>query len=340
MPVKSKRKMKNLLIAIFVFFQIFVCVICTGEENAPQQRKFFDGVAGFVNTYPVTVGDVLVAMEPIKRQLERRIADNTFTQQVQRLWRDTLEGLIDQRLIINTYEKMGAKLPERIVQQKIEDIVRQSFGGDWNKLLAELNREHLSFEQWKTRLREQMIVANMRAMFVERSVVVSPSYLQTKYSSIAEKLSKSEQVKIRMIELHPDQSELGSIQKRIDEIMAKLASGEDFSNVARAYSDGTRAKDGGDWGWIEISDLAPELVTVISALKPNEISKPVRIGNSFFIVKLENRRKEQELPSLSEIKQRVEKEARAELVLKRYQDWITALRAQAYIKVFDIKPVP
>jgi peptidyl-prolyl cis-trans isomerase SurA len=180
-------------------------------------------------------------------------------------------------------------------------------------------------------------------MFVERSVVVSPSYLsylQTKYSSIAEKLSKSEQVKIRMIELHPDQSELGSIQRRIDEIMAKLASGEDFSNVARAYSDGTRAKDGGDWGWIEISDLAPELVTVISALKPNEISKPVRIGNSFFIVKLENRRKEQELPSLSEIKQRVEKEARAELVLKRYQDWITALRAQAYIKVFDIKPVP
>lgn len=334
--------MKSILAITFVLlYRMFVSAVCVGEEeNPPQNKKLFDGVVAFVDNYPITVGDVLTAMEPIRRQLERRTPDNTLTQQLQRLWTDTLEALIDQRLIINRYEKSDAKLPEWAVQQRMEEIVRKSFNGDWHKLLTELNKEQLTLDQWKTMLREQMIVSSMRAMFVEHSLVAPPSYVKKRYSSIAEKYSKSEQVKIRMIELHPDQPEKETVQKLIDEIMTKLASGEKFSDLAKSYSDGTRAKDGGDWGWIEIAELTPELGKVISALKINEVSQPVRIGNSFFIVKLENRREGQSALSLSETKQKVEREVRAELALQRYKDWITALRSQAYIKVFDIKTVP
>jgi len=39
-------------------------------------------------------------------------------------------------------------------------------------------------------------------------------------------------------------------RKLAEEILAKLDAGDSFESMARVYSEGKEAKEGGDWGWI------------------------------------------------------------------------------------------
>jgi len=53
-----------------------------------------------------------------------------------------------------------------------------------------------------------------------------------------------------------------------DEILAKLNAGDSFESLAKVYSEGKEAKEGGDWGWIGKDVLRKELSEVAFSLRP------------------------------------------------------------------------
>src|SRR2546426_1096536 len=58
-----------------------------------------------------------------------------------------------------------------------------------------------------------------------------------------------------------------------EEIVAKLDGGAKFEDMAKLYSEGKEAKEGGDWGWIGKDVLRKELNEVAFTLKPGEHSR-------------------------------------------------------------------
>jgi len=77
-------------------------------------------------------------------------------------------------------------------------------------------------------------------------------------------------------------------QRRMTEVMDVLARGGDFATVAGSFSDDQKtAARGGDRGWVEFADLPPELVMVLSQLKPGQISPPFPTREGYLTLKLE-----------------------------------------------------
>ncbi|MHB8536275.1 MAG: peptidylprolyl isomerase, partial [Sulfuricaulis sp.] len=74
---------------------------------------------------------------------------------------------------------------------------------------------------------------------------------------------------------------------KIQDIAAKIHAGSNFAAMAKKYSmDSATAAEGGDLGNVRRGVLPKELEAVVYALKPGEVSKPVRSPYGYHLVKL------------------------------------------------------
>jgi parvulin-like peptidyl-prolyl isomerase len=76
-----------------------------------------------------------------------------------------------------------------------------------------------------------------------------------------------------------------------DDVVAQLRGGADFVKMVEKYSEDPVSKAaGGDFGVIKIvSEYPADLKSVVFALKPGEISAPIRQPTAYYIVRLEDK---------------------------------------------------
>jgi len=109
--------------------------------------------------------------------------------------------------------------------------------------------------------------------------------------------------------------------------VARLKGGEDFAKVAKEISkDPGSGAEGGDLGFFTKDRMVPEFAEAAFALKPGELSAPVKSQFGWHIIKLEERRMKP-VPAFEQVKDRI---AQA-LAGKSQNDYLTKLRSEAKI---------
>jgi peptidyl-prolyl cis-trans isomerase SurA len=73
-------------------------------------------------------------------------------------------------------------------------------------------------------------------------------------------------------------------------LVSQIKSGANFGAVARQFSQGSGAAQGGDIGWIQQGQLSPELNKALIAASPGEVSDPIRTANGFHILGVREKR--------------------------------------------------
>ncbi len=84
--------------------------------------------------------------------------------------------------------------------------------------------------------------------------------------------------------------------KKIDDIRAKLKSGQDFESLARTYSEDPSGPKGGDLGYIRTGQVLKPFEDALFALKPGEISDVVETNVGFHLIKASDRKPETTIP--------------------------------------------
>jgi peptidyl-prolyl cis-trans isomerase SurA len=75
-------------------------------------------------------------------------------------------------------------------------------------------------------------------------------------------------------------------RKKIEDIAARIAKGEAFSQLAVTYSDSQTALEGGSLGWLKGTALPTFLADVIGRLKPGETTGILQTASGFHIARL------------------------------------------------------
>jgi parvulin-like peptidyl-prolyl isomerase len=79
----------------------------------------------------------------------------------------------------------------------------------------------------------------------------------------------------------------GSDDSEAADIRLKIEDGVDFAKLAREYSDGTEAKDGGDLGWIGRFQKSTDLENAIFNTAVGKVSDPITVeGDGIYILKV------------------------------------------------------
>ncbi len=124
----------------------------------------------------------------------------------------------------------------------------------------------------------------------------------------------------------PAGSKKEETEKRLESVLKQLAEpGADFASIARVSSDDRASSaNSGDLGWLQENMIQPAIREVISSLKLNSISKPVRLEDGYHIIRLVDA-KEANTPTLDQIRPQLKARLRAQKAQQNRQEWLAAL---------------
>jgi peptidyl-prolyl cis-trans isomerase SurA len=119
-------------------------------------------------------------------------------------------------------------------------------------------------------------------------------------------------------------------EKRANEALAELKAGQRFTEVAKKYSDGPSAEQGGDVGFLKEGTLAPSIAAVVAKLDVNEFSDSIETKYGYVILKVLERYSPG-VPKFEEVEQRVNEVLYDQKMQPRLREYLTRLRHESYI---------
>ncbi len=121
-------------------------------------------------------------------------------------------------------------------------------------------------------------------------------------------------------------------RQRLQQIRARFLAGEDFADLARAYSQDTAsATEGGDLGWLNPGDTVPAFDSVLQRLQPGEVSEPFRSRFGWHLVQVLERRDHDATETVK--RARIIKALRARKQQEALALWMRRLRDEAYVEI-------
>ncbi|MFB6261067.1 MAG: peptidylprolyl isomerase, partial [Thiohalorhabdaceae bacterium] len=140
------------------------------------------------------------------------------------------------------------------------------------------------------------------------------------------------QVKARHILLRTDSGRSPQqARARAAEIKRRLEQGANFAEMARQYSEGPSAEDGGNLGWVSRGEMASDFEELIFSLPEGEIGGPVRTQFGVHIAQVLETRKRAIDPK--EERKQARQALRKRKTRERMEQWQRRLRAQAFVDI-------
>jgi peptidyl-prolyl cis-trans isomerase SurA len=119
-------------------------------------------------------------------------------------------------------------------------------------------------------------------------------------------------------------------EKRANDALAELKAGQRFAEIAKKYSDGPAAEQGGDVGFMKEGSLAPDIAAVVAKLDINEFSNPIQTKYGYIILKVLERYSPG-VPKFEEVEQRVNEVLYDQRMQPNLREYLKRLRRESYI---------
>jgi parvulin-like peptidyl-prolyl isomerase len=314
------------------------------SPNLPgAEGELVDGVAAVVNNEVITFSQVRELTAARERSLyaaarERgagaSMGNEELVSRVKEARLGALKDLIDRQLILQEFKKQGYKLPDRVIDERIQTIIREEFGGDRTTFIKTLEAQGYTLGKFREVEKEKIMVQVLRQKNMRADIVIPPQKIEEYYQANRAEWATPEQIKLRMLVLRGKEDDTGSSQKAVaEEIRQKVLNGAPFDRMAQMYSEDDTRDLGGDWGWIDRKTLNEELTSAAFKLKAGAVSEPLELGTSVYLLYVEAR-KNQAYKPLSEVRAEIEKRLIQAERQRAQERWLNSLRQKAYVKMF------
>lgn len=311
---------------ILVFF--FFLTLLHAEE------EIVNGMAAIVNNDVITFSQVRELAFTQEQAAAASLQGKELEEKIKQLRQAAIKDLIDSTLIMQDFKKKEFTIPEYMVDEAVQKIIRQEFGGDRMAFVKALQAQGYSVARFRQVQKDRIIVQALRNSKVKDNYVISPVKVHEFYEKNRTAYTTPEQVKLRMIVLHGDSNAGSNSSKKgiADEIRQKISEGAEFDRMAQMYSEDSTQDSGGDWGWIERKTLKEELSKMAFSMKAGEVSPVILLDNSYYILMVEAKKTATVKP-LSELQREIEQGLIDQEKMKAQERWLKGLRDKAYIKI-------
>jgi peptidyl-prolyl cis-trans isomerase SurA len=315
---------------------ITLCYSGIPQPQVSAQERLIEAYAASVNDRVILISDVIGRMRSREAPLRKRYAGDELADQLEVLFRDSLTFLIENALILEEFESRETEFPERAIDEQMDEIIRERFNNSRGELLETLARGHITLTEWREDfIKEQLVVSVMRREVVGANVTISPNAARELYDQRIDRHQKPARAKLRIISVVKGTTPEDLVAKieKIKLARDRVKMGDSFSLVAKEISEGSKAKDGGDWGWREPDALRREVAEVVTEIAPGTVSDIIVAKNQYYLVLVEAREKASIVP-FEDVRKELGIELR-EVERKRiYDDWIARLQEKHHVKVF------
>jgi parvulin-like peptidyl-prolyl isomerase len=230
-----------------------------------------------------------------------------------------LDQLIEKRLILHQAPKMGITVSDEELEEVLTSIKRDYPEGGFEEFV----QDEASLLRWKEQLHKRLLIEKVISRVSQVTSPIDEKAIRQYYKKHREEFVVAEQVRVRQIVVKD--------RKDAESILRKLKRGDLFDELARRYSLGPEAEEGGDLGSFGRGEM-PEEFDVVFSLQEGEISDIVQSPYGYHIFQVVTKGGRSEL-DFAQVKEQIRNLIIREEEEKTFQDWLKQIKKQASITV-------
>ncbi|WP_429181628.1 peptidylprolyl isomerase SurA [Aeromonas salmonicida] len=205
------------------------------------------------------------------------------------LRKQALDRLIQESLQLQLADRQGLKISDTQLEQAIQSIAADN-KMTLDQLRAQLAREGLTYAQYREEVRREILMNEVRRNQVRRRINISDQEVKQVVDILAKQGQQQQQYHVGHIQIalpdNPSAEQLNAAKSKIERILAALKQGADFRKLAIAESNGPKALEGGDWGWMSPQEMPTLMAEAVQGAAKGDIVGPLRSSAGLHIVKV------------------------------------------------------
>lgn len=326
--------------AAFVFLTALLASPAPAQTRATASASPYGGtvvedIIARVNDQIITQTDYDRAMQELDQE-ERQ--HGATMQEISAAHKDLLRNLIDQQLWLSKGKELGVTGETELIN-RLNEIRKQYNLSSLEDLEKAAHDQGVSYEDFKANIRNQIITQDVMRDQVGRRISVTPGEVQQYFNEHKQDYAQPESVRLAEILVStgtsPDDAQkVADAQAKANDIEAKLHAGGDFTQLAKSFSEGTTAGEGGDLGQYKRGQLAKVFEDQVFGMKAGEYTEPIRTKQGFVIFKVLDHT-QGGVPAFKDVEQDVEQNYFTGKMEPAIRDYLTKMRDDAYL---EIKP--
>jgi parvulin-like peptidyl-prolyl isomerase len=298
--------------------RVLLLIIAVSSQLSAVSYEIFahDKIIAIVNNEIITQKDLDDSINFMRVQLSNEYNGEQLEKKIQAMKSDLVQRLIEERLILQEAKKKNIKIDDSRIKAKINGL-KKSYNSE-REFLDALSEQGMVEADLETKTREQALMFSLIDSDVRSKLLVKPAEITDFYNKNSAEFTLPEQ--------RDFQSLVVDNQSLAENIFNALEKGSQMNDLAKEYLlrlNSFSAFKG---------ELKKDLEDVLFKLKIGEITKAVKIKDSFYIFKLNkiNHSRQQTLAEAQDNIYNLLYETKLQEALAK---WVDGLKESAYIKI-------
>jgi peptidyl-prolyl cis-trans isomerase SurA len=255
------------------------------------KSSLVEEIVARVNNDIITLSDFEKADATLRDEVSHECQNCTPTKLAEEYkdhQKDLLRDLIDQDLLIERAKDMGISVETEVIKQ-LDEVRKQNNLNSMEELEKAVEGEGIPWEDYKTQMRNRLLTQEVIRREVGQRIDIPSDDVKKYYEEHKAEFVRPEQVVLAELFLSTQgksPEEIAAVQRKAEDFRNRITKGDDFIEIAKRYSEGSTAKDGGYLGTYEHGQLSPQLEEATFKLDKGQMTEIIETKTGFEILKV------------------------------------------------------
>jgi peptidyl-prolyl cis-trans isomerase SurA len=308
------------------------------KKAAEGEGKVVEEIIARVNNDIITRSELEKAQAQAEEDVRQDCSGKCTPEQLQTSIADhqksALRDLIDQSLLAQRGKDMGINVETDLVKQ-LDQIRIGNKLPDLDALEKAVTTQGMNWDDFKANIRNHLLTSAVIRDEVGRHITITHEESMKYYEDHKQEYERQEQVALSAILVKTEgkkESELPDLKAKAQKLHDRVKDGEDFSELAKRFSDGPTAKEGGFLGVYKKGELNKQLEDTVFKLKRNDLTDVIDTAQGYLVMKVLERYEEGIQP-FSKVENEITDHLYNERMEPALKEYLKTLREQSYVVI-------
>lgn len=272
---------------------------------SPQNFQSLDRMVATVNNDTITGSELEYQTNLLLLRLKQNANElppmAEFKKQI-------LERMIMEKVQLQIASETGIDVDETTLNQTLDEIASRD-GMPLSQMHEFLEEQGIPFHYFKDTVKKELILSKLQQKEVGQHISISKTDIEHFLNSPQGQDRTGCEYRLGHILITlpdaPSPQEIASAKKEAEELKKQLSGGSNFNTIAMSKSAGPQALQGGDLGWKKGTELPTLFAKQALVMAVNEVYGPIRNTSGFHLIKLLDKRNQNESPEKTQTATRV-----------------------------------
>ena len=318
-------------IPLVVLFTLWVGL---GPALWAQEPVLLNEIVARVNEKIITFTDLKAELRRLRSSLRQENESPELLEQAFQQEKPTvLRTMIQNEMFVQRAEEYG--IPDSVepdVGNILEEMRKESGIPSMEVLDQYLRQQESSLEDYRASLKQRLIVDALLQQFVYSKLTLLTPEIEAYYQENIERYTEKAEVELKEILFLREEEDEAQLRKKAQEVLTRLRAGASFEDLAKRFSDGPTASQGGGIGSFKQGSMAAPIEEVAFQLEEGAVSGIIETEYGFQIIQVVSRTPVQERP-LEEVRSEISMQLYQRKAQPELKKFVEELIEQTYIYV-------